>query len=177
MAESEEKPTTEQAAEGAATSGNKSRLIFIALVSVGLTIGAGTGAMLVGPMLANKLGKTTPVADSTASDSTTTDTLGSAQAMHVISDLVLNPASSGGSRFLLVSIAMECANANVVSTLVRRDAELRDVVLSTLGRKTIDELTDVNTRDVIKTELLTVIHERFGKKSVQRLYFPQFVVQ
>jgi flagellar FliL protein len=58
-----------------------------------------------------------------------------------------------------------------------RDAELRDIILTSLGNKTVDELTDVSARERIKTEIMTAIDERFGKKSVARVYFPQFVVQ
>jgi flagellar FliL protein len=58
-----------------------------------------------------------------------------------------------------------------------RDAELRDIILTSLGNKTVDELTDVSGRERIKTEISTAIDARFGKKAVSRIYFPQFVVQ
>jgi flagellar protein FliL len=94
-----------------------------------------------------------------------------------LENLVLNPAGSGGSRFLLLTVSIECKDAAAVTTLQSRDAELRDVVLSSLGQKTVDELADIAGRDVIKEQLATALNERFGKKTVLRVYFPQYVVQ
>jgi flagellar FliL protein len=41
----------------------------------------------------------------------------------------------------------------------------------------VESLTDIAAREGFKKELEQAIRERFGKKSVRRLYFPQFVVQ
>ena len=46
-----------------------------------------------------------------------------------------------------------------------------------VGNKTVEQLTDVSGREQIKREISTAIDERFGKKAVSRIYFPQFVVQ
>ncbi len=167
-----------------APSGIKGRLPLIAAIVIGLAVGVGTGAVLVGPAAAKALGfgiaasadTTAPADDATA----TADSLASAgapPAVLTLENLVLNPAASGGSRFLLLTVAMECGGATELASLQSRDAELRDVVLSTLSRKTVDELADVSQREGIKTELLTSLNERFGARSVVRVYFPQYVVQ
>jgi flagellar FliL protein len=175
--------TTEQAAP--APTGLKAKLPLALAVIIGLAVGTGTGAVVVGPVAAKSLGYTaTAPTDSTAGahgdeeaaedDSAATS---GAPAVLTLENLVLNPAESGGARFLLLTVAMECQDATSVSTLQARDAELRDVVLSTLGRKTVDELAAIAGRDSIKTELTAALNERFGKKSVLRVYFPQYVVQ
>jgi flagellar basal body-associated protein FliL len=41
----------------------------------------------------------------------------------------------------------------------------------------VDQLTDIANREGIKNEVQAAITARFGKSSVKRLYFPQFVVQ
>jgi flagellar FliL protein len=174
--------TTEQAAP--APTGLKAKLPLALAVIIGLAVGAGTGAVVVGPVAAKSLGFTaTAPTDSTAADDAETEAAddsaaaGSAPAVLTLENLVLNPAESGGARFLLLTVAMECKDAAAVSSLQARDAELRDVVLSTLGRKTVDELAAIAGRDSIKTELTAALNERFGKKSVLRVYFPQYVVQ
>jgi len=100
-----------------------------------------------------------------------------AAAMHVLENLVLNPAGSGGSRFLLLSVAIEPGGTTTTEEFTARDAELRDIILTSLGSKTVDELVDMGSRERIKTEVQAAIIDRFGKKAVKRLYFPQFVVQ
>lgn len=161
--------------------------LLIGLVAAGLAVGAGTGAAVLGPMAAKKMGKTLPVVS--AADSLggaegdeqapegEASKAGAAATMMVLENLVLNPAGSGGSRFLLLSVAIEASKAQVLEQLKSRDAELRDIVLTSLGTRTVDELTDITLRDKFKTELQAQIEARFGKQSIKRLFFPQFVVQ
>lgn len=167
--------------------------LVIGMVAVGLLLGVGSGALFVGPTLAKKMGKVAvpPPAhgDSTdehgeegeggehAEEKPKDPKEGAATAVHLIENLVLNPAGSGGSRFLLFSVAIELPNATVGDTFKSRDAELRDIILTAIGTKPVDSLTDIAAREGFKKELEQAIKERFGKKSVRRLYFPQFVVQ
>ena len=176
--------------EGEAPGGPKSKLPLIAAIVVGLAVGGGSGAAVVGPIVVKKLGISAPAkADTSAANGAAeggehgkegeAGAKGEATAPPVLllENLVLNPASSGGSRYLLMSIAIESATKAAVDALTLRDAELKDLILTTLGRKTVDELSDVTGRDVIKTELIAAVQERFGKDSIKHLYFPQFVIQ
>ena len=174
-------------AEGTAPpSGAKAKLPLIAALVVGLAVGAGSGAAVVGPMVAKKMGFVTPAPVAAAAkggehgEAAPTGEKGSEAAappVLLLENLVLNPASSGGSRYLLMSIAIESADAKAVAALTLRDAELKDLILTTLSKKTVDELSDVAGREHIKTELISAITERFGKAAVRQLYFPQFVIQ
>jgi flagellar FliL protein len=181
------------AAEGDATAAApKAKLPMLAMVAVGLAVGGGTGAAVIGPMMAKKMGKvaTVPVADSAgahgaeggggegdaSAEGEGAKPAGEA-AVHLLENLVLNPANSGGSRFLLLSVAIETGTAAVGAELTARDAELRDIILTALGTRTVEQLTDIAGRDSIKVELQSAIASRFGKGAVKRLYFPQFVVQ
>lgn len=168
----------------------KAKLPMIAMIAVGLAIGGGTGALVVGPMVAKKMGKVVaPHADSASAEGAAAEgehapaegekgKEGGAEAsVHLMENLVLNPAGSGGSRFLLFSVAIETGSAAAGTDMTAHDAELRDIILTALGGKTVDQLTDMTARDGIKTEVQNAIVKRFGKGTVKRLYFPQFVVQ
>lgn len=185
----------------APSGGSKAKLPLIAAIVVGLAVGAGSGAAIVGPVVAKKLGFSVSAPKAAAhsaagADSETVDPAAEGGDAHgaaaeeggkageaaappvlLLENLVLNPANSGGSRYLLMSIAIEGTNAKAVAAMTARDAEVRDLILSTLGRKTVDELSDVTARDAIKAELIAAVQERFGKTSVKQLYFPQFVIQ
>lgn len=195
----------EQTPEAEAAAPAKPKLpVLIGMVAVGLLVGGGTGAAFVGPMVAKKMGKATPVvaaadgehaADEAAADgeaSAEADAAGGdhepakegeakaegeGAAVHLLENLVLNPASSGGSRFLLLTVAIEVGNAKAGEDFKTRDAELRDIILTSLGVKTVEELTEIARREQFKTDLKTAINAKFGKKAVKGLYFPQFVVQ
>ncbi|HCT55780.1 MAG TPA: hypothetical protein DGD08_01065 [Gemmatimonas aurantiaca] len=171
--------------------------ILIGMVAVGLAVGGGTGAALLGPMVAKKMGKTTPIVAAAHADSGAEGAegehgeaaaggehggaegkeAGAAASVLLLENLVLNPAGSGGSRFLLLSVAIEAGKATALEQFKARDAELRDIILTALGTKTVDELTDISKREIFKTELQAAVDGRFGKQTVKRLYFPQFVVQ
>jgi flagellar FliL protein len=180
--------------------------VLIGMVAVGLLVGGATGAVFVGPMVAKKMGKVTPVvvavdgehgdaaadgeggdhadasADEAAADGEHAapkegEAKAEGAAVHLLENLVLNPASSGGSRFLLLTVAIEVGTAKAGEDFKNRDAELRDIILTALGVKTVEELTEIARREQFKTELKTAINAKFGKKAVKSLYFPQFVVQ
>jgi flagellar FliL protein len=181
--------TQETTAQPAPESAKPKMPVLMGMVAVGAVIGSAVGVAFLGPMVATKAGKTLPAA--AAHDSASADGEhaapaeggeggegGAAEAaVHLLDNLVLNPAGSNGSRFLLLSVAIEASAAPMVETFKSRDAELRDIVLTALGTKSVDELTDMSKRDVFKTDLAKAIDEHFGKKAVKRLYFPQFVVQ
>ncbi len=203
MAAHEPTPAVEEGA--APPAGLKAKLPLIALVAVGLAVGGGTGASFIGPIVAKKMGRSMPAhADSAAADSAGEHVASgakggekaggkaagkegekagekgkdsSAPSMHLLENLVLNPAGSGGGRFLLFTVAIETGTSTASTDFKDRDAELRDVILTALGTKTVDQLVDMSAREAIKTEIQAVICARFGKNAVKRLYFPQFVVQ
>ncbi len=171
-------------------SGPKSKLPLIAAIVVGLAVGGGSGAAVVGPLVAKKLGVSAPATTDTSAEQGAAAAEGEhgkegeagkgdavAPPVLLLENLVLNPASSGGSRYLLMSIAIESATKTALDALTLRDAELKDLILTTLGQKTVDELSNVAGREVIKTELIAAVQERFGKDSIKHLYFPQFVIQ
>ena len=186
-------------AEGEAPpAGAKAKLPLIAALVVGLAVGAGSGAVVVGPMIAKSMGFVSHAvpaaapADGEHGDAAPAGEQGEAASagehdpkagdaaappVTVLENLVLNPASSGGSRYLLMSIAIESVDEKAKTMLAGRDAELKDLILTTLSKKTVDELSDVGGREAIKTQLIEAITERFGKAAVKQLYFPQFVIQ
>ena len=193
MSAQEATPAPDASAEEAAPTGIKSKLPMIAMVAVGLAVGGGSGAALIGPMVAKKLGKVAaPHAEAGADSAAEKKGEGKAgekgkegekgassaeTSVLTLENLVLNPANSTGTRFLLLSVAIEAATPAVVTDMKARDAELRDLILTSLGTKTVEQLTDMAFREPIKKEVLTAITSRFGKTSVKRLYFPTFVVQ
>jgi flagellar FliL protein len=170
--------------------------VLIGMVAVGLLVGGATGAVFVGPMVAKKMGKATPVVAAAGEHGEAPPEEGAdgehaapaegegagkegeaGAAVHLLENLVLNPAASGGARYLLLSVAIEVGNAKAGEDFKSRDAELRDIILTALGTKTVEDLTEISRRDGFKTELESAINARFGKKAVKSLYFPQFVVQ
>ena len=103
---------------------------------------------------------------------------GSAPPLYTISDLVLNPAGSGGTRFLMLSVAFDMQDSSGVEALKKRDAEIKDAVLALVGSKTVDQLAEVSAREPLKVEIRDLVARITKKpKAIKRVSFPQFVIQ
>jgi flagellar FliL protein len=158
------------------------KLLLIVVIVLGVVIGGGGGAFVAAPLLAGK--PPAAAADSgahgeeaTASEEGGHGEEGSAPVLHLVENMVLNPANSNGSRFLLLSVGLSVKDAAAAKSLADRDAEVRDVVLGIMGTRTIEELTDIARRDSLKAEIRTAVRERFGDGAAREVYFPQFVIQ
>lgn len=194
---SEQPAAPAEGGEAPAKAGPKGVVLIGALVG-SLLIGGAAGVFAVGPMLAKKSGYV--VAPHAAGDSTAAEGEGGAAAehggeaaagenggkegeagagnLHLVDNLVMNPAGSGGSRFLMLAAAIEFADAAQVEETKARDAEVRDIILRVMGAKTVEQLSEMVNREAIKQELADSLGTLFKKKkAVRRIYFPQFVIQ
>lgn len=98
--------------------------------------------------------------------------------VYSISDLVLNPAQSGGTRFLMLSVAFDMKDSTGVELLKQRDAEIKDAVLALVGAKTVEQLSEVTAREPLKAEIKDLVAKIVKKKKIiKRVSFPQFVIQ
>jgi flagellar FliL protein len=94
-----------------------------------------------------------------------------------IDGLVVNPAGTGGARYLMVSIGLEAADAAVLEEVGTKDIVVRDAIISHLSGKTIETLADISNRDGIKEEIRALINEIVSEGEIDRLYFTQFMLQ
>jgi flagellar protein FliL len=93
-----------------------------------------------------------------------------------IENLVLNPAGSGASRFLIATLVLD-AEESVRQDLELRDAEARDLLLTILSARTVEQLSDISLRDVIREDLRAALNTMLGYEGVHRIFLPQFVIQ
>jgi flagellar FliL protein len=178
-------------AAAAASGGVKKHLPFVLALVGGLALGGAGGAFFVGPAMAGGIAPAAAAAgaegDAAEADGEERDGKdaaterkdgeGPAKNVHTLDNLVLNPAGSNGTRFLLLTIALEVKNEPVLEEMKARDAELRDAVLATLGGKSVEQLAEMAKRDALKDELRDVAAKLFRPGAVKRVYFPQFVIQ
>jgi flagellar protein FliL len=181
MSDETEAATEEGASEDAPK--KSGTVVALGALGGGLVLGAVAGMLLVGPMVAKAAGVAHVASDSAAGESADGkehkgEGEGAKTPMHDIDNLVLNPAGSGGTRFLIASVAIELNDEALGEVLTARDAEVRDAILRVLGTKTVEELSDVGLREGMKKEIQSTLDTMFKKKdAVRRLYFPQFVIQ
>ncbi len=90
-------------------------------------------------------------------------------------NIIVNPAGSNGTRFLMASVAIEVDNPKLSAVLKERDVPLRDAVISTIERQTLDDLTRLGARDSLRLQLVKALTPVVGARP--RVYLPQFVLQ
>jgi flagellar protein FliL len=157
------------AADGAEASPAKGKRTVLILAVAGIAAGTAAGLFGVGPVLAKRRANAPAAAPKTE--------LAAASVNHEVANLVLNPAGSGGTRFLMVTATFQLKDAGTDQLMKDHEAEVRDRILALLGKKTVDDLTDISKRDSMKAEVLGVIVPLFPKGTVLNVFFPQFVIQ
>ena len=90
-------------------------------------------------------------------------------------NIIVNPAGSNGQRFLMASVAIEVDDARTAESMRERDVELRDVVISTIERQTLSDLTRLGGRDSLRAQIIDALQPIIGERP--RVFLPQFVLQ
>ena len=148
---------------------------------LGLVAGLAGGMFGLGPILAAKKAAAPAAAEEKKAEKGGGEKgeggEGGGATVHAIDNLVLNPAGSNGTRFLMVTATFQLKDGGAEQLMKDHEAEVRDLILSLLGKKTIDELTDMSKRDAVKKEVLEAVSPVFPKGAVVKVFFPQFVVQ
>jgi flagellar FliL protein len=151
-----------------------SKLLPLLVLIGALAIGCGAGLLLLGPRLFHS-----PAAAAVAEGHEQSESDGGhgAEPLELVAldNLVVNPANSGGTRFLLISLAFEPSTPEVAAALQGAEPQLRDAFVSLLGRRTIAELSDLALRDSIRAELLAVADSIVP--GIRKLFIPLFVLQ
>ena len=156
--------------DGEAPAPAKGKRSVMILAVAGIAAGVAAGLFGVGPILAKRKANAPAPAAKEAE-------AGTAAVTHAIENLVLNPAGSGGTRFLMVTATFELKDAAAQQIMKDHEAEVRDHILALLGKKTVEELTDIGQREGMKTEVLAAVTPLFPKGAVLKVFFPQFVIQ
>jgi flagellar protein FliL len=175
--------TANEANAGAAPATAPSRKLALPLIiAAGVIVGGAAGALVLGPRIARA--RTAPKDSTSAAKPADTTAIRGEHGVatpdapvHLIDNLVLNPAGSGGTRFLLASVGLQTTSAAANDIVNKREVEARDVVLSVLGGKHVEDLAEISHREKLKVELMSALDSLFGPGIVRKIYFPQFVIQ
>lgn len=166
--------------------GKRPLLIIAFAIVLGVAAGGGGGIFAAKTVLAESK-KAEP--DSASHAAAAADSHGAAEddhgalgnaatgPLHVVENVVLNPANSRGTRYLMVSVAFAVGDETVVESMKSREPEVRDALMGVLGAKTVSELSDIAQRDSLKTEVKEGVGKLFPGANFEHIYFPQFVIQ
>jgi flagellar FliL protein len=102
---------------------------------------------------------------------------GAGSHMFIVKDLIVNPAGTNGTRFLLISVGFETSTVEGAKEMERKEIQVRDALNSVLTSKTLDDLANVAQREELRSELLSKASELVKSGSVSNVYFSKFIIQ
>ena len=96
--------------------------------------------------------------------------------LYNLEDFTANPAGTGGSKILLVSLPIDVPSQKHLDLLNQKQIMVKDAILSVLTSKTIPVLENINYRDSLKLEICRNIKSRIPGLRLNNIYFSKFIL-
>ncbi len=97
--------------------------------------------------------------------------------IYSIESIVINPAGTGGSRFLSVSFGFEIESMELQEEFVQREPVIRDALITILSSKTVAELTDAKQKEIVRYQIKKRLSKLMHTKDLAGVYYTDFVLQ
>ena len=96
---------------------------------------------------------------------------------YAIKDIVVNPAGTGGTRFLSVSFAFELKSDSLAALLTAKELMVRDALITILSAKTVAQLTDPKEKEIVRYQIRKRISDLVKTDQIGAVYYTDFVLQ
>jgi flagellar FliL protein len=151
------------------------------MLLVGLPLGGAIlGGLVAGLVIAPRvIGRSAAVADSTGGHGAepAPAIAPSDRKVLELTNIIVNPAGSQGSRFLMTTVAFSVPGDEAYQILESHKIEVRDGVTSILESRTLAQLTAPGARDSLKVQIAALAATLVGPAVPVQVYLPQFVIQ
>lgn len=93
-----------------------------------------------------------------------------------IEDIIVNPTGTNGQRLLLVSMAFDLKDEAQLESIKQKEFVVKDMVISTLSSKTMNELSAIGQKDSLKAEISQGLSSLLPKLKINSVYFSKYVI-
>jgi len=100
-----------------------------------------------------------------------------ASTIYTIKDIIINPAGTGGTRFLSVSFAFDLESEELKAELETREPVIRDALITILSSKTVAQLTDPRQKEIARYQIKKRISDLMKTDELAGVYYTDFVLQ
>lgn len=107
--------------------------------------------------------------------------------IHLIENILVNPAGTNGTRFLSTSIGVEIPKGGKDGGGGHGEGDgggfeaaspiIRDILIAILSSKTMEELSSVDGKKQLRDEILLKLNEAIKPDSILNVYFVDYVLQ
>lgn len=101
-----------------------------------------------------------------------------AQAVYIdFEPIIVNLLDPTGKRYLQVRLSLEVPDKKAEEELKKKEAVIKDTIISTLSGKTVEEVIVPEAKEKIKQELLGKINQALGEEIITNIYITQYIVE
>ena len=94
-----------------------------------------------------------------------------------LNPLIINLKDENGRSYLKTTIVLEVARKNQLEEVKKMLSLLTDMVIVTLSDKLLEELKQPESKENLKSELLSKMNQPFPAKMIKRVYFDEFLYE
>ncbi len=95
----------------------------------------------------------------------------------LIEDVIVNPEGTEGKKLLLASVGFDLSNENEQNELKSKEVLVKDVIVSTLSSKSLEQLSDSSYRDKLKNEIGQKVTTLIPDLKLNAVYFSKYIIQ
>jgi len=97
--------------------------------------------------------------------------------MYPLDKFTVNLMSENGRRFLVAKMNLEEDSEELTPELDKKTPMIRDIIISTLSSKTVEEITTAKGKEKLKEEIIAQINRHLDDGEIRHIYFTEFVIQ
>lgn len=97
--------------------------------------------------------------------------------IYIVKDVILNPAGTNGTRFLLTTVGFEVTTAEAKKELEGKDVQVRDALNTVLTAKSLSALSMPENRDSLRREISQTVGRLIRNGELTNVYFSKFIIQ
>ena len=97
--------------------------------------------------------------------------------IYIVKDVILNPAGTNGTRFLLTTVGFEVTTAEAKRELEAKDVQVRDALNTVLTAKSLSALSMPENRDSLRKEISYTVGKMLRSGNLTNVYFSKFIIQ
>jgi len=97
--------------------------------------------------------------------------------IYMMEDIIVNPSGTGGTRFLSVSVGFEVSSEETLHLLENREAVIKDALITILGSKTIEQLSDAREKEITRYQIKRRVEQLLHSQDLLAVYFTDFILQ
>lgn len=158
--------------------------LLIGIIAGAILIGGAGGSQIIAPKLRGPAGPLSEEVSPGAADAGShgkskkkgKGAHGEGGPVFRIESIIVNPAETEGTRFLMATIAFEFSDPKAEERMRASEVRVRDIVVTVLETQTLEALTQPGARDRVKRQLADAVKE-IARDDHLAVYLPQFVIQ